>query len=114
MRRASNSTNTSSSSSTSSGGVARVLAHLAQLFGSSGVATNAYGVDPVFLRSSDLYEPGLVGQEGAFYNSSNPAEVPPATGIPFGYFHRPLQVRPPAAWYHTLGEPQCGGRSLPA
>jgi zinc transporter 1/2/3 len=89
---AQNQTGSSNSSGGSSGAAARVLAYLTQLFGRSGVDTNPYGVDPVFLRSSGLYQPALVGQEGAFYNSSNPAEVLPATGIPFGYFHRPLRV----------------------
>jgi zinc transporter 1/2/3 len=82
-----------SNTTSSSSGAGGVMAYLAQLFGPTGVNTHPYGVDPVFLRSSDLYQPGLVGQEGAFYNTSNPAEVVPATGIPFGYFHRPLRVR---------------------
>jgi zinc transporter 1/2/3 len=51
-----------------------------------------YGVDPAFLRSSSLYQPQLQGRVGWFYNTSDPREVPPATEMPRGFFHRSLQV----------------------
>ena len=69
-----------------------VLGYLKQLFPGAGNDVYPYGVDPVFLRSSNLYEPSLVGSEGDFYNASDPAEVPAATGVPYGYFYRGLKV----------------------
>jgi hypothetical protein len=69
-----------------------VLAFLKQLFAGAGDLIHPYGVDPVFLRSSSLYNPDLVGREGQWYNISDPSEVPPTTGVPYGYYHRPLKV----------------------
>lgn len=52
-----------------------------------------YGVDPAFLRSSQaLYQPELQGKEGWYYNTTDPAKVPPTTKAPYGFFHRHLQV----------------------
>jgi hypothetical protein len=56
-----------------------------------------YGVNLAFLRSSSLYQPQLQGRVGWFYNTSDPQEVPPATEMPHGFFHRNLQVGAAAA-----------------
>lgn len=74
------------------GSVSQVANYLAELFAGAGNDIYPYGVDPVFLRSSSLYRPELLGNEGDYYNTSDPAEVPPATGTPYGFFHRDLQV----------------------
>lgn len=70
------------------------LQQLASLLGPEGTDLHPYGVDPVYLRSSSLYQPRLVGRESQYYNTSDPNEVPKATGVPFGYYHRPVPVRP--------------------
>jgi hypothetical protein len=62
----------------------------AALAASSPGALAPYGVDPAFLRSSALYRPELAGLEGLYYNASDPAEVAPATGAPYGFHHRRL------------------------
>jgi hypothetical protein len=69
-----------------------VLAYLAALLGPSGTDLNPYGVDPVYLRSSSLYQPDLVGLEEQYYNTSDGAQVPNATGVPYGYYPRSLKV----------------------
>jgi hypothetical protein len=74
------------------GSVSQVANYLAQLFAGAGNDIYPYGVDPVFLRSSSLYRPELLGSEGDYYNTSDPAEVPPTTGTPYGFFHRDLEV----------------------
>ena len=76
-----------------------LVAFLKQLFAGAGNSAYPYGVDPVFLRSSSLYTPDLVGCEDQWYNVSDPAEVPPATGVPYGYYHRALTVSPPLEAY---------------
>ena len=55
-----------------------------------GAAAAPYGVDPAFLRQSGLYRPDLAGREALYYNVSDPDEVSPATGSPYGFRHRPL------------------------
>jgi zinc transporter 1/2/3 len=65
---------------------------LSSLFASETDNLLPYGVDPAFLRSSSLYQPQLQGRVGWFYNTSNPQEVPPATEMPHGFYHRSLQV----------------------
>jgi zinc transporter 1/2/3 len=69
-----------------------VFDYIKRLFPGAGSDIYPYGVDPVFLRSSSLYEPSLSGSEGDYYNMSDPGEVPVATGVPYGYFHRGLKV----------------------
>eukprot|EP00878_Enallax_costatus_P039271 GHUV01044855.1.p1 GENE.GHUV01044855.1~~GHUV01044855.1.p1 ORF type:complete len:318 (+),score=65.38 GHUV01044855.1:613-1566(+) len=67
--------------------------YLAILFAGDTNDVFPYGVDPVFLRSSTaLYQPDLQGSEGWYYNTSDHLEVPPTTGTPYGFFHRPLRV----------------------
>ena len=71
-----------------------VAAYLASLFGGDAADAFPYGVDPAFLRSSTtLYRPELQGRVGWFYNTSDPLQVPAATGTPFGFFHQPVKVR---------------------
>lgn len=70
-----------------------VAAYLASLFAGDDNEVSPYGVDPAFLHSSQaLYRPELQGKEGWFYNTSDPLQVSPVTGTPFGFFHRSLQV----------------------
>ncbi|WIA22838.1 hypothetical protein OEZ86_009786 [Tetradesmus obliquus] len=68
---------------------------LASLYASSSDSLLPYGVDPAFLRSSSLYQPQLQGRAGWFYNTSDTREVPPATEMPHGFFHRSLQGHAP-------------------
>jgi hypothetical protein len=86
--------------SNSSSGVA---AYLAALLGPSGTDLHPYGVDPVYLRSSSLYQPDLVGLEEQYYNTSDGAQVPDATGVPYGYYPRSLKVGRTALY--AVGEP---------
>jgi zinc transporter 1/2/3 len=72
--------------------VQQVLDYMTKLFPGASNEVFPYGVDPVFLRSSSLYQPDLVGFEGDYYNTSDPAEVSAATGVPYGYFPRALKV----------------------
>jgi zinc transporter 1/2/3 len=70
-----------------------VKAYLTSLFAGDDNEIFPYGVDPAFLRSSTaLYRPEFQGRELWFYNTSDPAQVPPATNVPYGFFHRPLKV----------------------
>lgn len=70
-----------------------VKAYLTSLFAGDDNEIFPYGVDPAFLRSSTaLYRPELQGKEPWFYNTSDPAQVPPATNAPYGFFHRQLKV----------------------
>jgi hypothetical protein len=71
-----------------------VTAYLSSLFAGDGNEVFPYGVDPAFLGSSQsLYQPELQGTKGWYYNASDPAQVPPTTKAPYGFFHRHLQVR---------------------
>lgn len=71
-----------------------VRSYLSSLFAGDDNEVFPYGVDPAFLRSSEaLYKPELQGAEGRYYNTSDPTQVPPTTGAPYGFFHRRLQVR---------------------
>ena len=70
----------------------QVLDYISKLFPGATNEVFPYGVDPVFLRSSSLYRPELVGSEGDYYNTSDPSEVSAATGVPYGYFPRALKV----------------------
>lgn len=68
--------------------------YLSTLFAGDTDDVYPYGVDPAFLRTSEaLYRPELQGHESWFYNASDPAEVPPTTGTPYGFFHQQLKVR---------------------
>jgi zinc transporter 1/2/3 len=69
-----------------------VIESLSSLFSGANTDISPYGADPVFLRRSSLYQPTLSGSEGDFYNVSDQGEVPVATGVPYGYFHRNLKV----------------------
>jgi hypothetical protein len=74
-------------------GTSVVRDYLATLFAGDENEVFPYGVDPAFLRSSEsLYKPELQGREGWYYNTSDPAQVPPTTNAPYGFFHRPLKV----------------------
>lgn len=50
-----------------------------------------YGTDPVFMPSSPLYDPALVGAEGDFCNTTSLQEVN-ARGAPYAFFSRQLAV----------------------
>ena len=70
--------------------------------GASGRAgLDPYGVDPVFLPRSKLYDAQLAAQGGAaqlYYNTSPAAGEVAATGTPYGFFARAgLKV-----WYYYL------------
>lgn len=68
--------------------------YLASLFAGDHNDIYPYGVDPAFLRSSTaLYRPELQGKADWFYNTSDPLEVPPTTGTPYGFFHQQVKVR---------------------
>lgn len=69
-----------------------LLAYLSTLFSGDTNDVYPYGTDPIFLRSSGLYDPDQSGHEGDYYNTTDPLEVPPTTGAPYGFFHRGLQV----------------------
>lgn len=82
-----------------------VKAYLTSLFAGDENELFPYGVDPAFLRSSTaLYKPELQGSELWFYNTSGPAQVPPATSAPFGFFHRHLKV---SGWVTEAGAVLC-------
>eukprot|EP00879_Flechtneria_rotunda_P028207 GHRR01030295.1.p1 GENE.GHRR01030295.1~~GHRR01030295.1.p1 ORF type:complete len:524 (+),score=176.95 GHRR01030295.1:86-1573(+) len=69
--------------------------YLAHLFAGDTNDVYPYGVDPAFLRSSaSLYRPELQGKEAWFYNTSDPVEVSPITGTPYGFFHQPVKGYP--------------------
>eukprot|EP00798_Chlamydomonas_sp_ICE-L_P008465 gene8465-4909_t len=61
---------------------------LDQLFGTDTV--RPYGIDPVFLRSSTLYDTSLLDQYDLYYNTSNSSEVGP-TGVPLGFRWRNMK-----------------------
>eukprot|EP00798_Chlamydomonas_sp_ICE-L_P008477 gene8477-4838_t len=61
---------------------------LDQLFGTD--AVRSYGIDPVFLRSSTLYDTGLLNQYDVYYNTSNSSEVGP-NGVPLGFRWRDMK-----------------------
>lgn len=68
-----------------------ILRFLSTLFASERNSIANYGVDPTFLPSSGLYEPSQVGREEWYY-SKDAGELS-ATGTPYGFYHRPMQVR---------------------
>eukprot|EP00798_Chlamydomonas_sp_ICE-L_P019373 gene19373-26022_t len=61
---------------------------LDQLFGTD--TLHSYGIDPVFLRSSKLYDPSLFNQYNLYYNTSNSSEVGP-NGVPLGFKWRNMK-----------------------
>ncbi len=76
-----------SSSSTSA------AAYLQDLFAMETNTLHPYGTDPVFLPSSSLHDARLANQVNHYYNISAGSLEVSATGAPYSYFHRPLQVR---------------------
>ncbi len=52
-----------------------------------------YGVDPVFLPSSSLYDSRLSDSVAQYYNTTAGSGEVAATGAPYAFHHRPLQVR---------------------
>ncbi|EFJ47854.1 hypothetical protein VOLCADRAFT_91478 [Volvox carteri f. nagariensis] len=67
---------------------------LKALLGGESDSLGPYGVDPVFLKGSSMYDIQLADKVSHYYNTtSGSAEVSP-TGAPHLYFHRPLQGLP--------------------
>ncbi len=67
-------------------------AYLTALFAGDSNDRHAFGTDPVFLRSSGLYQPDLTYSVGDYYNTSSDASEVSVTGAPYGFFYRGLQV----------------------
>eukprot|EP00798_Chlamydomonas_sp_ICE-L_P026813 gene26815-4407_t len=61
---------------------------LDQLFATD--ADRSYGIDPVFLRSSTLYDTSLSDQYDLYYNTSSSSEVGP-NGVPLGFRWRNMK-----------------------
>eukprot|EP00798_Chlamydomonas_sp_ICE-L_P004363 gene4363-14486_t len=61
---------------------------LDQLFATD--AERSYGIDPVFLRSSTLYDTSLLDQYDLYYNTSSGSEVGP-NGVPLGFRWRNMK-----------------------
>eukprot|EP00798_Chlamydomonas_sp_ICE-L_P026832 gene26832-4428_t len=61
---------------------------LDQLFATD--AERSYGIDPVFLRSSTLYDTSLLDQYDLYYNTSSSSEVGP-NGVPLGFRWRNMK-----------------------
>lgn len=59
-----------------------------------------YGVDPVFLPSSALYDSHLSDSTVQYYNTTAGSGEVSATGAPYAFYHRPLQVC--ASWLCCL------------
>eukprot|EP00798_Chlamydomonas_sp_ICE-L_P022445 gene22445-29559_t len=53
-------------------------------------AERSYGIDPVFLRSSTLYDTSLLDQYDWYYNTSSSSEVGP-NGVPLGFRWRNMK-----------------------
>jgi hypothetical protein len=70
---------------------------LDRLFALQRVNLHPYGVDPVFLPTSELYDTRLGADDNSaklYYNTSAAAGEVSSTGTPYGFFARPgLQVR---------------------
>jgi hypothetical protein len=64
-----------------------------RLFATELNALHPYGVDPVFLPSSSLYDSRLSDSTALYYNSTPGSGEVAATGAPYAFYHRPLQVR---------------------
>lgn len=54
--------------------------------------TQPFGTDPSFNSRSQLYNPALVASD--WYNASSSDEVDTNTGLPFAFFHHPVQGYP--------------------
>lgn len=63
---------------------------LDRLFGPELDALHPYGVDPVFLPSSKLYDSGLKDKVSYYYDTRNGSGEVSATGAPYAHFPRPL------------------------
>jgi hypothetical protein len=61
---------------------------LDRLFAPQRASLHPYGVDPVFLSSSQLYDAKLGAQAQLYYNTSSAAGEVSATGTPYGFFAR--------------------------
>ena len=70
---------------------------LDRLFAPQRVSLHPYGVDPVFLPTSVLYDTQLGADDASkqlYYNTTSTAGEVSTTGTPYGFFARPgLEVR---------------------
>ncbi|KAG2430825.1 hypothetical protein HXX76_009800 [Chlamydomonas incerta] len=62
-----------------------------RLFASELEPLHPYGVDPVFLPSSALYDSRLSDSAAQYYNTTAGSGEVAATGAPYAFHHRPLQ-----------------------
>ena len=53
--------------------------------------TGPFGFDPMFLRSSPLYSPGLPARQGEFYNVTEGSKELSPLNVPYGFFPRRLR-----------------------
>ncbi|KAG2451339.1 hypothetical protein HYH02_003943 [Chlamydomonas schloesseri] len=62
-----------------------------RLFATELDSRHPYGVDPVFLPSSSLYDSRLSDSVAQYYNTTAGSGEVAATGAPYAFHHRPLQ-----------------------